>query len=105
MALAISAHIASFFRRQCHSALELFERSLTLNPNSALAWGLSGTTLCYIGEPKAALDREAYALRLSPFDPLGFYFTGMSGAAAIDRRSGHSADPNARAAWAHVRGV
>jgi DNA-binding NtrC family response regulator/TolB-like protein len=83
MALAISAHIASFFRKQCHSALELFERSLTLNPNSALAWGLSGTTLCYIGEPKAALDREAYALRLSPFDPLGFYFTGMSGAAAM----------------------
>jgi adenylate cyclase len=83
LALAISGHIASFFHKECERALELFERSLALNPNSALAWGLSGTTLCYVGEPKAALDREAYALRLSPFDPLSFYFTGMSGGAAM----------------------
>ena len=83
LALAISGHIASFFHKECSRALELFERSLALNPNCALTWGLSGTTLCYVGEAKAALDREAYALRLSPFDPLGFYFTGMSGAAAM----------------------
>jgi len=83
LALAISAHIASFFHKECQRALELFERSLALNPNSALAWGLSGVTLCYVGEAKAALDREAYAMRLSPFDPLSFYFTGVSGGAAM----------------------
>ncbi len=83
LALAISAHAASFFEKECVRALELFERSLALNPNSQLAWGLSGTTLCYVGEPKAALEREAYALRLSPFDPLAFYFNGVSGLAAM----------------------
>jgi adenylate cyclase len=83
LALAVSAHAASFLRRDCQGALELFERSLAINPNSQLAWGLSGVTLCYVGEAKAALDREAYALRLSPFDPLGFYFTGVSGLAAM----------------------
>jgi tetratricopeptide (TPR) repeat protein len=83
LALAISGHIASFFHKECQQALELFERSLALNPNSQLAWGLSGITLCYVGEATAALDREAYALRLSPFDPLGFYFTGISGMAAM----------------------
>jgi adenylate cyclase len=83
LALAISAHLASYFRKECQRALELFERSLALNPNSQLAWGLSGVTLCYVGEAKAALDREAYALRLSPFDPLGFYFTGVAGLAAM----------------------
>ncbi len=83
LALAVSAHAASFLRRDCQQALELFERSLALNPNSQLAWGLSGVTLCYVGEARAALDREAYALRLSPFDPLGFYFTGVSGLAAM----------------------
>jgi adenylate cyclase len=82
LALAISGHIASYFHKECQRALELFERSLALNPNSQLVWGLSGLTLCYVGEAKAALDREAYALRLSPFDPLGFYFTGVSGLAA-----------------------
>jgi adenylate cyclase len=83
LALAISAHLASFFHKDCQRALELFERSLALNPNSQQAWGMSGITLCYIGEAKAALDREAYALRLSPFDPLSFYYTGVSGLAAM----------------------
>jgi tetratricopeptide (TPR) repeat protein len=83
LALAVSAHAASFLHKDCERALELFERSLALNPNSQLAWGLSGVTLCYVGEAKAALDREAYALRLSPFDPLTFYFTGVSGLAAL----------------------
>jgi adenylate cyclase len=83
LALAVSAHAASFLRRDCQQALELFERSLAVNPNSQLAWGLSGVTLCYVGEARAALDREAYALRLSPFDPLSFYFTGVSGLAAM----------------------
>jgi len=83
LALAISAHAASFFHKECQRALELFERSLALNPNSQLAWGLSGITLCYVGEAKAALDRQTYALRLSPFDPLSFYFTGVSGLAAM----------------------
>ncbi len=82
-ALAVSAHAASFIDKECPRALQLFERSLALNPNSQMAWGLSGITLCYVGEAKAALDREAYALRLSPFDPLGFYFTGVSGFAAM----------------------
>ena len=83
LALAISAHLASYFHKECTGALELFDKSLALNPNSQLAWGLSGITLCYVGEPDAALDREAYALRLSPFDPLTFYFTGISGFAAM----------------------
>ena len=83
LALAISAHLASFFHKDYDRALELFERALALNPNCQQAWGLSGITLCYVGEAKAALDREAYALRLNPFDPLGFYFTGVSGLAAM----------------------
>jgi TolB-like protein len=83
LALAISAHLASYFHKDCQRALELFERSLALNPNCQPAWGLSGVTLCYVGEARAALEREAYALRLSPFDPLGFYFTGVSGLAAM----------------------
>ncbi len=82
LALAISGHLASYFHKECQRALELYERSLALNPNSQFVWGLSGLTLCYVGEAKGALDREAYALRLSPFDPLGFYFTGVSGLAA-----------------------
>jgi adenylate cyclase len=83
LALAISAHLASFFHKDCQRALALFERSLALNPNSQQAWGLSGVTLCYVGEAKAAMEREAYALRLSPFDPLSFYYTGVAGLAAM----------------------
>jgi transcriptional regulator with AAA-type ATPase domain/TolB-like protein/tetratricopeptide (TPR) repeat protein len=79
MALAISGHAASFLRRDYDRALRRFERSLALNPNSAFAWGLSGATFCYVGEPIVARDRALYAMRLSPFDLFTFYFASIAG--------------------------
>jgi transcriptional regulator with AAA-type ATPase domain/TolB-like protein/Tfp pilus assembly protein PilF len=78
MALAVSGHVAAILHCDYDTALRRFERSLALNPNFAFAWGLSGATFCYIGEPAVALDRVAYAMRLSPFDPMTFYFFSVA---------------------------
>jgi TolB-like protein len=51
----------------------VLERALTLNPNTALGWMVRGF-IHAVGrnEPEPAIKALERALRLSPFDPLGF---------------------------------
>ena len=46
----------------------LITRALALNPNLALAWLFSGWVKVALGEPDAAIERVAHAMRLSPQD-------------------------------------
>jgi TolB-like protein/class 3 adenylate cyclase/Tfp pilus assembly protein PilF len=48
----------------------LIARALALNPNLAAAWYCSGWVKVYLGQPEEAIKHLAYAIRLSPFDPL-----------------------------------
>ena len=45
------------------------DRALVLNPNQAAAWFFSGWTRIWGGEPDAAIEHLARAMRLSPLDP------------------------------------
>lgn len=47
----------------------LLEKSLTLNPNLAMAWMFSGWVKAWLGEADAAISRLTRALHLSPHDP------------------------------------
>jgi len=58
---------------------ELIDQALALNPNLALAWIFSGWVKISLGEPEAAVERIAHAMRLSPHDP---YIFGMQSAMA-----------------------
>jgi adenylate cyclase len=78
-ALAVAAHVEAFLGNRPEDAVEMFERSLQLNKNSAFAWGVSAITCCYLGQPDEALDRLRNMWRLSPFDPLKFFFWGVAG--------------------------
>jgi TolB-like protein/Tfp pilus assembly protein PilF len=80
-ALAVAGHILSFMGRSPEEAMELFERALAVNENSAFAWGLSALTLAYLGRPDEALERLQNVWRLNPFDPLNFYFWIVAGIA------------------------
>jgi TolB-like protein/class 3 adenylate cyclase len=50
----------------------LTDRALVLNPNLAWAWLFSGWVKVWLGEPGAAIERVARAMRLSPQDPHSF---------------------------------
>ena len=51
----------------------VLERALTLNPNSALGWMVRGFVhVVGRNQPEPAIEALERALRLSPFDPLGF---------------------------------
>ena len=50
-------------------AEEAYNKALALNPNLAGAWYASGWTRVFRGEPEAAIEHFAHAMRLSPLDP------------------------------------
>jgi tetratricopeptide (TPR) repeat protein len=79
--LAVAAHLLSFFGKSPREAIELFDRALALNQNSAFAWGLSALTLAYLGRADEGLQRLQNVWRLNPFDPLNFYFWIVAGIA------------------------
>jgi TolB-like protein/Tfp pilus assembly protein PilF len=79
--LAVAAHIQAFLAKRPEAALDMFDRALQLNENSAFAWGISASTYCFLGRPEEALERLRSAGRLSPFDPLNFWFWTVVGLA------------------------
>jgi TolB-like protein/class 3 adenylate cyclase len=66
---------------------ELVDRSLTLNPNSAIGWYASGLAHISLGDPNSAMQRFDRASRLNPKDPAGYgYFTSYALAAFLCNR-------------------
>ena len=79
--LSVAAHIEGFLRKNLETAADMFDRALSLNENCAFAWGVSGSTHSFLGRPDEALERLRNARRLSPFDPLNFFFFTVAGLA------------------------
>jgi adenylate cyclase len=80
-ALTVAGHMLSFFGKKPIEAAELLDTALRLNENSAFAWAMSSLTCAYQGRADEALDRLRNVWRLSPFDPLNFYFWIVAGIA------------------------
>jgi TolB-like protein/class 3 adenylate cyclase/Tfp pilus assembly protein PilF len=79
--LAVAGHIQAFLHKNLDTAVDMFDRALRLNENCAFAWGVSSSTYCFLGHPDDALDRLRNAWRLSPFDPMNFFFYTVAGIA------------------------
>ena len=61
---------------------ERYERALSINPNESLAWLLKGTLHAFKGEGEQAVDGTERALRLSPMDPLRYFYESLAATAA-----------------------
>jgi tetratricopeptide (TPR) repeat protein len=64
-------------------AEERYEHALEVNPNDSLAWLLKGTLHAFKAEGKAAVESTEQALRLSPLDPLRYFFESLAATAAL----------------------
>ena len=82
-ALATGAHVISFLQHRFAVALDMFEQALSINPNCAVAWARSATTLGYLGRGDEARQRVRRALQISPFDQQAFSFCTTHGIASI----------------------
>jgi TolB-like protein len=59
----------AYVARDLDAGAALIDRALALNSNLAEAWSKGGWVKLWLGEPEAAIERFARAMRLSPLDP------------------------------------
>jgi TolB-like protein/class 3 adenylate cyclase len=69
MVLAASGWALAFVVLDLGGGAALIDRALVLNSNLAEAWSFGGWAKNWLGEPEAAIERFARAMRLSPLDP------------------------------------
>ncbi|MEX0409224.1 adenylate/guanylate cyclase domain-containing protein [Aquibium sp. LZ166] len=71
--LSLGAFVQATITRDHDRAISALERALTLNPNSALAYGFSAMVHMFSENYERACDHASKALRLSPFDPMNYH--------------------------------
>jgi len=69
MALAAGGYALAYVVHDLGVGAGLIDRALVLNSNLAEAWFYGGWVKNWLGEPEAAIERFARAMRLSPLDP------------------------------------
>jgi adenylate cyclase len=76
--LALGGHITAW-AGDFDTAIEMVDRSIALNPNSAAAWRLRGWTYQYVGQAEEAVRSFERSIPLSPLDPMLYStLTGMA---------------------------
>jgi tetratricopeptide (TPR) repeat protein len=82
-----AAYTLFLFAGETAMAEAVLDRVLTLSPNAATAWMARGWMHALRNQPDAAIEALDRAMRLSPFDPFGFFnATGFAGAHLAARR-------------------
>jgi adenylate cyclase len=71
-ALALAGLAIAFDERDHATALNLFNRALSLSNSNVFAFSCSALVLAWMGKSDLAIERAQLALRLSPFDPMNF---------------------------------
>ena len=69
--LVNAAYAMTYFGGDIRATMALIDRALTLNPNFARGWHVSGVIRIWAGEPDVAIEHAKIALRLSPRASLG----------------------------------
>jgi TolB-like protein len=86
-AVWMAAYTLALFSGDHAAAVRAVDRALSQNPNSAFAWSVRGWSLAMNDDAAAATESFQRAMRLSPFDPLGWIsLNGLAFAALTARR-------------------
>lgn len=83
LALTIGGLVHGYLRKDLDAAGMHYERALLANPNEPLAWLFSGTLHSYRGNGPEAERATDHAQRLSPLDPLRYFFDSLSATAVL----------------------
>ena len=81
LALCTAGIGLAFVAGQLDDGDALIDQALVLNPNLEWAWLFRGWVKVWLGEPEAAIESEARAMRLSPHDPHIFNMQSATAAA------------------------
>jgi DNA-binding SARP family transcriptional activator/TolB-like protein len=78
VAFAVAGHVTSFVYHDYCTALDYFEQSLKLDPNSLFAVDLNATTLCYTGNSSEAMRSLNRYRAAAEFEPFSYFFLTTS---------------------------
>ncbi len=84
--LTLAATALGHLDRDLANAIPWLDRAIALNPNSARAFGLGTIVRTFAGDYATAIDHADRAMRLSPFDPLSFFFSLARGVSHLLQR-------------------
>lgn len=83
LALTIGGLIQAYLRKSLDDARDYYKAALDVNPNESLAWLFTSTMHSYLDEGASAEAAADKALRLSPLDPLAYFFDSLAATAVL----------------------
>jgi class 3 adenylate cyclase/tetratricopeptide (TPR) repeat protein len=83
LALTIDGFVNTNLLKRFDVAEERYALALRVNPNESLAWLLKGTLHAFRGEGEQAVEHTEQARRLSPLDPLRYFYDSLAATAAL----------------------
>lgn len=87
LALSIGGLVHAYLRKDLGTAGHLYEAAIEANPSEPLAWLFKGTLQAYLGRGSDAEAASEQALRLSPIDPMKYFFDSLAATAALSNGS------------------
>jgi adenylate cyclase len=83
LALSIGGLVHGYLKKDMTTAGRMYADALAANPNEPLAWLFSSTWHAYRGEGVEAEKAGDMALRLSPLDPMRYFFDSLASTALL----------------------
>ncbi len=83
LALTVDGLVRTNLLKDMSGAVKRYQEALSVNPNESLAWLLKGTMHAFNDEGRLATECAEQALRLSPLDPLRYFYDSLAATAAL----------------------
>lgn len=83
LAYAMAGFAQCHLRQDLDAAQGLYRQALRVDPNESLAWLFRGVLHTFKGEGDEALEASETALKLSPIDPMHYYYRSLAASAAV----------------------
>jgi adenylate cyclase len=83
LALAVDGFVNCILLKDFDAAGKSYARAIEVNPNESLAWLFKGTMHAFKGEGADAVHAADRALKLSPLDPVRYFYEALAASAAV----------------------
>lgn len=83
LALAIDGFVHTNLLKQLDVAQERYNLAIQTNPSDSLAWLLKGTLHAFMGHGPRAVGDTQRALKLTPLDPLRYFYDSLASTACL----------------------
>jgi adenylate cyclase len=83
LALTIDGLVHTNLKRDTEIAERQYLAAIESNPNESLAWLLKGTMHAFRGEGVVAFNNAERAMKLSPLDPIKYFYHSLAATAAV----------------------